>query len=351
MAMKTGTPRRRTLQDVAAAVGLSVNTVSRALNDMPGVHVTTRARIKAEAERIGYVPNVHARSLVLGSRKTIGVIVTDLANPFFNDLVSEIEERAISAGYTLLLLLSDEDSERESAAVEAALRSGVDGIIGVPVQGRGNPWKAVTNAGIPLVLTAREVPGLDIDFYSNDNEAGRRMTTEVVLQRGARDIVLIEEDLRISTVTHRIAGFRQALEQHDIAFDSRSTVLVPSRRTVRGASLWRGEDAYIVARDLLDGGRVPDAFVVGNDYFALGLYTALRERGLRIPDDVLVIGWGDYPFSRFLDPPLSTLRLPSVEVARKASTRLLELLDGAAEREPVVEYIQPELVLRASTNR
>ena len=104
MAIKTGTPRRRTLQDVAAAVGLSVNTVSRALNDMPGVHVTTRARIKAEAERIGYVPNAHARSLVLGSRKTIGVIVTDLANPFFNDLVSEIEEQAISAGYTLLLL-------------------------------------------------------------------------------------------------------------------------------------------------------------------------------------------------------------------------------------------------------
>ena len=76
-----------------------------------------------------------------------------------------------------------------------------------------------------------------------------------------------------------------------------------------------------------------------------------RERGIRIPEDVLVIGWGDYPFSRFLDPPLSTLRLPSVEVARRASTRLLALLDGAAEREPVLEYVQPELVLRASTNR
>jgi len=351
MAIRTGAPRRRTLQDVADAVGLSVNTISRALNDMPGVNATTRARIKAEAERIGYVPNAHARSLVLGSRKTIGVIVTDLANPFFNDLVSEIEEQAISAGYTLLLLLSDEDPEREQAAVETALRSGVDGIIGVPVQGRGNPWKAVAHAGIPLVLAAREVPELDVDFYSNDNEAGRRMTTEVVLQRGARDIVLIEEDLRITTVTHRIAGFRQALEQHGIAFDSRSTVLVPSRRTVRGASLWRGEDAYRVTRDLLEGGRLPDAFVVGNDYFALGLYAALRERGVRIPEDVLVIGWGDYPFSRFLDPPLSTLRLPSMEVARRASTRLLALLDGTAEGRPVLDYIQPELVLRASTHR
>src|SRR6476469_3996807 len=144
MVRKPGTLRRRTLQAVADTVGLSVNTISRARNDMPGVNATTRARIKAEAERIGYVPNAHARSLVLGSRKTIAAIVTDLANPFFNDLGSEIEEQAISAGYTLLLLLSDEVPERERAAVETALRSRVDGIIGVPVQGRGNPWKAVT---------------------------------------------------------------------------------------------------------------------------------------------------------------------------------------------------------------
>lgn len=348
---RTDGPRRRTLQDVAESLGLTANTVSRALNDKPGVSDATRALIKAEAERIGYVPNVHARSLVLGSRKTIGVIITDLANPFFNDLVSEVEELAINAGYTLLLLLSDEDSDRERAAVDTVLRSGVDGVIGVPVQGRSNPWTALTNAGVPLVLAAREVPGFEVDFYSNDNEAGRRMTTEVIIDRGAKDIVVIEEDLRITTVSHRVEGYRQALESRGLAFDARNIVLVPSRRTVRGASLWRGEDAYRVASDLLDTGRRPDAFIVGNDYFALGLYTALRERGLRVPDDVLVIGWGDYPFSRFIDPPLSTLRLPSVEVARRASTRLLALLDGTAEPGYVTDYIQPELVLRASTNR
>lgn len=351
MVRRTELPRRRTLQDVAEGLGLTANTVSRALNDKPGVSAATRALIKAEAERIGYVPNVHARSLVLGSRKTIGVIVTDLANPFFNDLVSEIEEQAIEAGYTIMLLLSDEDPDRERAAIDTALRAGVDGLIGVPVQGRGNPWSIVEKAGIPLVLAAREVPGTDVDFYSNDNEAGRRMTTDVIIERGARDIVVIEEDLRISTVAHRVTGYRHALERHGIAFDSHSILLVPSRRTMRGASLWRGEDAYRVTSDLLDSGRRPDAFIVGNDYFALGLYTALRERGIRIPEDVLVIGWGDYPFSRFLDPPLSTLRLPSVEVARRASTRLLQLLDGTADAGRVVDYIQPELVLRGSTNR
>ncbi|SDL65552.1 LacI family DNA-binding transcriptional regulator [Tessaracoccus oleiagri] len=345
----SGRPRR-TLQSVADAVGLSVNTVSRALNDKSGVSEKTRRLIKAEAERIGYVPNVHARSLVLGLRKTIGVILTDLANPFFNDLVSEIENQAIAAGYTLLLLLSDEDPERERTAVNTALSAGVDGIIGVPVQGPTNPWSAVVNAHIPLVLVARELPGFQVDLYSTDNVAGRRMTTETVLRSGAKDIVLIEEDLKISTVAHRIEGFRSAVEAEGLRFHPDQVSMVPSRRTRRGASLWRGEDAYRVARDLLETGRTPDAFLAGNDYFALGLYAALRERRIRVPEDVLVIGWGDYPFSRFLDPPLTTLRLPAVETARRATSRLLALIDGSATAEVVEQYLAPELVHRASTN-
>jgi len=351
MAKRTDGPRRRTLQDVATAVGLSVNTVSRALNDLPGVGAATRELIKAEAERIGYVPNAHARSLVLGSRKTIGVVVTDLANPFFADLVSEVESQAGAAGYTLLLLLSDESPDGERDAVDTALRSGVDGMVAVPVQGRSNPWEMVTRAGIPLVLVSRPVPELKVDFVSNDNEAGMRMTTGVILDAGARDVVLMEEDLPISTVRLRTTGFRQALESRGLRYDSNFTALIPARRSSRAAMPWRAEDAYLVANDLLERGRKPDAFVVGNDYFALGLYKALREHGLRIPEDVLVIGWGDYPFSRYLDPPLSTLRLPSVEVGRRAVQLLLARLDGTADAAPVTEFLQPELTLRASTAR
>lgn len=347
----TNGQRRRTLRDVADAVGLSVNTVSRALNDRPGVSPESRARIKSESERIGYVPNVYARSLVLGSSRTIGVIVTDLTNPFYADLVSEIESRATEAGYTVLLLISDEIPEREQDAVEAALRAGVDGIIAAPVQGRSNPWPSIVRAGIPLIFVSRSLPELGADFFSNDNAAGMRMAANSVLDLGVEDVVLIEEDLPISTVQSRIAGFRQALEDHGIVDSHRRTAFIPARRSSRAAMSWRAEDAYRVAIDLFDRGRRPDAFVVGSDYFALGLYSALRERGIRIPEDVLVMGWGDYTFARYLDPPLSSLQIPSTEIARRAVGRLLQRLDGSADLSPVSEYIMPELALRGSTRR
>src|SRR5690606_11782113 len=146
-----------------------------------------------------------------------------------------------------------------------------------------------------------------------------------------------------------IAGFKRALEDHSIPFDPSNTAFVPSRRNVRGAMHWRAEDGYRVARDILDTGRRPDALLVGNDYFALGLYKALAAAGIRIPHDTLVVGWGDYAFSRFLAPSLSTLRLPSAEVVSRATSRLFAKLEGASDLEPVTELIMPELALRAST--
>jgi LacI family transcriptional regulator len=344
--------RPLTLQDLANVLGLTANTVSRALNDRSGVSPVTRARIKAEAERLGYMPNVHARSLVLGSRKTIGLILPNISNPFFSDLVSEVEYQAKEAGYTILLLLSYESADREREAIDRAIRSGLDGLIAAPVQERSTAWTPLIKAGIPLVLVSRELPELDVDFFSTDNEAGIRLTTDAVLALGARDVVLIDEDVRFSTIRLRIEGFKRSLEQHGLPFDPRNNLaLVPPPRMFRVSQSWHADDAYRVASDLLDRGRRPDAFVVGDDYYALGLYRALGERNIRVPQDVLVMGWGNHPFTRFMDPPLSTLLLPFEEVARRATRRLLDRIEGNAGREVIQERIVPELVVRASTTR
>lgn len=344
--------RRRTLADVARAVGLSVNTVSRALNGLSGVSEPTRARIRAEADRIGYLPNVHARSLVLGSRRTIGLVITNVSNPFYAELISEIEAHTSDAGYTLMLLLSDESESRELEAAETAVKSGVDGVIVVPVQGRRNPWASLARAGIPVVVVNRELPDFETDFVSTDNEAGAHAATSHVIDRGAASVVLIEEDLPISTIANRIAGFRRALADHGMAGDDRSVVAVPTRRSARAALPWQADDSYRVAVDLLERGHRPDAFFVGNDYFALGLYRALADHGLTVPDDVMVVGFGDYPFAAFLTPSLSTVRLPARQVASQAIRRLLARLDGdPPPEEPLSSYIPPELVARGSTRR
>lgn len=352
MAGVTRRRRQTTLQDLADVVGLTANTVSRALNDRSGVRPATRALIKAEAERLGYVPNIHARSLVLGSRKTIGVILPNISNPFCSDLVSEVELQAQRAGYTVLLMLTYESAERERDAIGRALQSGLDGLIAAPVQEHCKPWKPVIKAGIPLVLVARELPELETDFYSNDNEAGIQLTTDAVLARGAKNVVLIDEDMHFSTIRLRCEGFRKSLEKHGLPFDPRvNLALVPPGRSFRVSQSWHADDAYRVTCDLLDRGRRPDAFVVGDDYYALGLYRAFRERGMRVPDDVLVMGWGNHPFTRFMDPPLSTLLLPFEEVARRAVRRLLDRIQGIADSQVVTERIVPELVIRASTPR
>lgn len=343
--------RRATLQDVAEAVKLSVNTVSRALSGKPGVSERTRTLIRAEAERIGYVPNPHARSLVLGSRKMIGLVITNVSNPFYAELISEIELHASAAGYTVVLLLSDESPDREAAAADTVVQSGLDGVIVVPVQGGQDPWVQVQRLGIPLVVVNRELPELNAAFVSTDNRAGAYAATAHVVERGARSVILLEEDLPISTIDQRIAGFRAAMTDHGLDLHPRSVVAVPTRRTDRAALPWQADDAYRIAGDLLDRGYLPDAFVVGNDYFALGLFRALRERGIGVPDATMIVGFGDYPFSEFLNPSLSTVRLPARQVGKTAAEMLLGQLrgDGPAPQEPVL--VQPELVIRDSTRR
>ena len=279
MTKTVGARRRHTLQDVATSLGISANTVSRALSGKPGVSEATRALIRSEAERIGYVPNPHARSLVLGSRKMIGLVITNVSNPFYAELISEIELAATASGYTVVLLLSDESVDRERTAADTVINSGLDGVIVVPVQGETNPWRQVQRVGVPVVVVNRELGDLATDFVSTDNRSGAFAATNHVIERGARTVLLLEEDLPISTIAHRIEGFKRAMIEHDLPVHARSVVAIPTRRSDRAALPWHADDAYRISGDLLDRGHLPDAFVVGNDYFALGLFRALRERG------------------------------------------------------------------------
>lgn len=340
--------RRRTLRDIADVLDLSVNTVSRALAGKSDVSERTRRLIQAEADRIGYVPNIQARSLVLGSMMTIGLVITNPSNPFYAQLISAIELTSRAAGYSLVLGISEESPEVESATVDTMLRSGVDGAIVVPVQAGKDPWRRLRLAGIPGVLVSRDMPGSGWDFVGTDSALGAHEATKVALRQGARSVVLLEEDLPISTIQQRIDGFRLALVEAGMPPTADNVIKVPTQRTHDAALPWQADEGYRLAQEVLDERKV-DAVVVGNDYFALGLYKAIAERGMRVPDDIAVVGFGDHPFSAYLNPALTSVRLPAAQVGRSAVELLLRRLqdDGSGPAEH--RLVPPTLIERASS--
>ncbi|NKQ55893.1 LacI family transcriptional regulator [Amycolatopsis sp. K13G38] len=336
--------QRVTLRDVADRVGLSANTVSRALAGKDQVSEATRERIVAEARRLGYVPNTHARSLVSGTTTAVGLVITNPSNPFYAALISTVERQCRAEGYSVLLLVTEESEENEERALQQLLRYGVDGVLGVPIQHHGAGWEQLTAAGIPAVLLSRDIPALGLDFVGLDVQ---QALTDAVRRvgGGTRRAWLFEEDLEISTVTARIAGFHEAIGDPD-----RSLVLkVPTRRTA-GASLpWRPDDAYRLAAGLLTRENHPELIVTGNDYFALGIYRAVRECGLTVPGDVRILGYGDHPFAAYLEPSLSTIQLPADEVGTAGVDLLLRrIADPARPREAVL--LHAPLVERESTS-
>jgi LacI family transcriptional regulator len=340
--------RRPTLRDIATALGLSVNTVSRALGDKDSVSPKTRAAVQAEAARIGYVPNTLARSLVLGSAMTLGLVITNPSNPFYAQLISSIELRVRAQGYSLLLLVTDESAENEQRATEALLRSAVDGAVVVPVQAEWDHWRRVRDAGIPLVFVNRDVPELDCDMVGVDNERGTYEATSHLIAGGARRLLVLEEDLPITTTADRVAGFRRAMSDAGLEVEDDTIRAVPTKRYDSLALPWQPEEAYRFAQSLLSDGH-PDAIVAGNDYFALGLLRLLAEHGLAVPDDVAITGYGDHPYAGYLQTPLTTVRLPAAEVGTTAVDLLLQRLRSDRSERPRKTLIRPELVVRAST--
>lgn len=343
-------PRRTTLQDIADAVGLSVNTVSRALAGKNAVSSATRARIVAEAERQGYVPNTMARSLVLGSAMTIGVVITNPSNPFYARLISAIEQRSRAQGYSLLLMVSEENVENERRAVDTMLRWGVDGALVVPVQAGPEPWQRLRSAGTSIVLINRDVPQLGCDLVGIDYEHAAYAATVHLLDSGVRHLYLLEEDLDISPVNDRVEGFLRAAAERGLRDEAVNVQRVPTRRHDSSTLPWEAAEAYQVARQLT--AKIPSGsgVLVGNDYFALGLYRALVDDGRKVPNDVAVVGFGDHPFAAYLAPALSSVRLPAEQVGTAAVDRLLSRMANGKQRiRRTTVRFESELIVRESS--
>lgn len=338
---------RVTLKTIAESLGISVKTVSRALAGKDSVGEETRAAIRAEADRLGYVPNSMARSLVMGSATTFGMVITHPANPFYSMLISAVEARCRANGYTLLLMVTEEDLETERAAAESLLRWGVDGAVVIPVQDGADHWLRLQDAGVPLVLVNRGLDGLDCDFVGVDHEAGSYEAASYLLDTGATTVHLLEEDVPFSSAADRRAGYHRALAERGREVRDDMVTLIPPSETEPRRLPWEPADAYQRAQQLVTRLEPGTAVLTGSDYFALGLYRALAERGVAVPGQVAVIGYGDHPFSAYLQPSLASVRPPAAEIGAAAADLLVDRVGGSTAAAKTA-YLPPELVVRDS---
>jgi LacI family transcriptional regulator len=329
------------MRDVASKAGVSPMTVSRVINDSPRVHDGTRRRVEAAIADLGYVPNRLARGLIRRKTGALGVIVPDVANPFFTLVVRGAEEVAWRAGYHVILCNTQADLERERGYLEDMLAFQVEGLLFAPVSDRSRPHlRALTQNNVPFVLIDRSIAGYDGDLVQGDSVGGARLLVEHLLELGHRRIAMITETNEVSTARDRVRGYREALEGAGVAFEE-GFVAETSALDPRGA-----HDATF---RLLDLAEPPTAIFAVNNIAVVGVAEAARERGLAIPGDLALVCFDDIEHASRFHPFLTVMAQPAETFGTIAMQLLLDRLAGrVAERRRLV-VLPADFVVRESS--
>jgi LacI family transcriptional regulator, galactose operon repressor len=329
---------RTTIHEVAKAAGVSIATVSRALNGTGRVSEVTRSRVLQIARELGYQPNDVARSLLAKTTRTIAVVVPDIADPFFPELIKGIETVARDRGHLVLLCGGADDEASAWHDLAALRRRQVDGVILAGVRLAAERLQAVT-AGLPVVTVDREVGPAGASVVQSDHRAGAAVATGHLLDLGHRRIAHLAGPPGLNVAEARRAGYADALTDAGVDVD---TALV-----VAGGFLER--DGYDGARELVGRGVDFTAVFAAGDLAAIGALAALEEHGLRVPADISVVGFDDIQPARYVRPRLTTMRRHIGQLGARAAELLLYQLPGAGTVPVLHETMPVELVVREST--
>jgi len=333
---------KTTLREIANRAGLSIITVSRALNNHPRVRKGTRDLVLKIANEMGYTPNFNARALASGSSNTFGVIIPDNANPFFAKVVRGIEETARRKGYMVILCNTNEDKEQEKVALEMLRQKRIDGLLVTPSQFTSTHLELIQEQRIPFVLLNRYIPGFDSDCVVNDNYQGAFDATSYLCNLGHSRIVHITGSEAISSVRERLNGYREALEVFGIVYDPNLIV----RTDLKLESSYKK-----ILRILSKSTELPTAIFAYSDFLAFGALKALREVNLRVPDDVSLVGYDNIDYSSYVCPSLTTVSQAAYEIGSEGVNLLIERLSNDPEETywiPRRIVYTPQLTIRES---
>jgi len=330
--------RKSSITDVARLANVSTATVSRVLNDNSRVRPQLRERVLQAMEDLQYVPSGIARSMRRQSTKTIGLIIADIRNPFFTEMVSAIEDAAYRNRYTVLLGSSDDEIEKEQLYLAALARERISGLILVPVS--EDPANYIFGHPMPLVFVDRSVPGAQADSVTLDNERGGYAATRYLIELGHRRIGLVATPTTHSVGDERRAGYVKALREFNIPVD---------QQLIRCGDHPKEHGGYEAVQELMALPSPPTALFAVNNVRTVGMLQAIHDSNLRLPDDLSVIGFDDSPWLSLLTPPLTTVRQPIYEIGSEAVRLLMQRIAVGPAAPPAATVMQPELVVRNST--
>lgn len=328
------------LKDVAQQLGLAPSTVSRALNHPEMVAAETRIRVLQAVQKAGYQPDRIARSLRVRHTFTIGLIVSDILNPFHAELARTVEQAARQRGYTVIFGNSNEEEEQERNYLESFVSSRVAGIILAPSGKSSETLQRVINQGIPVVQVDRLAPGLETDAVLLDNQKGAALAVKHLFDLGHRRIGMIAGPQHLTSGKERLEGYRSTLLACGLAYNPELVYVAD----------FREGGGYEGTRALLSLPDPPTALLVANSEMAAGAVRALQEANLVIGKDISLVTFDDTRWARYMLPPLTVVAQPVEEIGRTAVDVLFRRLERRTSRSTVYT-LQPYLVERASTGR
>lgn len=336
---------RVTIEDIARELKITAATVSRALNDHPGISESTRKRVKETAAKLHYQPNRIASSLRLGRTNILGVIIPSAEINFFGSVIHGIERIATQNNYSVLIYQSNEMYELEKKGVQAFLQSQVDGVLASVSKETINAdhYLEIKKRGVPLVLFDRAMDSLGVPSVVIDDYAGAFAATKHLIEQGCRRIAHIGGQQHVSIFNQRLKGYIDALNVHGISVNDDNIVYGK-------VSIESGRECM---QQLLGLPKPPDAVFAVEDFTALGAMQCIKEAGIRIPEEIAIIGFANEQFCEFLTPALSSVNQQTVTMGEQAAELLFSELQTADRYQTTARKIilEARLVCRASSIR
>ncbi|MEL7003809.1 MAG: LacI family DNA-binding transcriptional regulator [Bacteroidota bacterium] len=336
-----------TIKDIARELGISPSTVSRALKDHPDISPETKKAVTKLAEELNYQPNSIALSLRHSKTNTIGVIIPEVVHFFFSTIISGIEDIAYDAGYSVIVAQSNETYEREVMDTKALFNNRVDGIL-ISMSRETTDFSHFENLhsrGIPMVFFDRICEPIQCSKVVIDDYDAAYQATAHLIEQGYKKIAHLGGPKNLKISQDRLAGYKKALEDNNLSCDPSWVVHEIGSDDER--------ETKIITEEILSSKNRPDAIFANNDIAALGVLLAAREKGIKVPEELGLIGFSNWRFTSLTEPSISTVDQPGFQMGQEAAKLLIKEIESDEEEliEPVLKTLQTTLIKRQSSLR